>query len=54
MEQTTIEELAKILDRSKRAIELRLHKIEQEKYPLIKEDLKEKYEKAFGTKGKMF
>ena len=54
IEKTTIEELAKLFDRSKRAIELRLRKIEQEKEPLTKEDLKEEYEKAFGTKGKMF
>lgn len=54
MGKTSIEELAKLFDRSKRAIELRLRKIEQEKEPLTKEDLKEEYEKAFGTKGKMF
>jgi len=54
MEKTTIEELAKLFDRSKRAIELRIHKIEQENEPLKKEELKEEYEKAFGTKGKMF
>ena len=54
IEKTTIEELAKLFDRSKRAIELRLRKIEQEKEPLTKEEQKEEYEKAFGTKGKMF
>lgn len=36
IEKKTIEELAWIFDRSKRAIELRLHKIEQEKKPLTK------------------
>lgn len=53
-EKTTIEELSKLFNRSKRAIELRLHKIEQEKEPITKEKLKEEYKKALGTKGKMF
>lgn len=54
MEKTTFEELAKLFDRSKRAIELRLSKIAQEKEPLKKEELKEEYGKAFRTKGRMF
>ena len=54
MEKTTFEELAKLFDRSKRAIELRLSKIAQEKEPLKKEELKEEYGKAFRIKGRMF
>ena len=54
MERTTIEELSKHFNRSKRAIELRLSKLEQEKEPLTKEELKDEYEKAFRNNGIMF
>ena len=53
IEKTTIEELSKLFNRSKRAIELRLRKIVQEKEPLTKENLKEEYDKAFGSKIKL-
>lgn len=53
IEKTTIEELSKLFNRSKRAIELRLRKIEQEKEPLTKENLKVEYSKAFGLNKKM-
>ena len=49
-----IDELAKLFNRSRRAIELRLRKLEQEMKPLTKEDLKEEYDKAFGSKKQMF
>lgn len=52
MEKTTIEGLEKFFDRSRRAIELRLRKIEHEKESLTKEELKEEYNKAFGSKSK--
>ena len=53
-EKTTIEELAKLFNRSKRAIEYRLNKLVQEMEPMTKEKLKEEYDKAFGAKRKLF
>ena len=50
LEKTTIKELSEHFNRSRRAIELRLRKIEQEKDPLTKEDLKKEYNKALGIK----
>lgn len=53
-EKTTIDELAEQFNRSKRAIELRINKLVQEMEPLSKEELKEEYDKAFGSKKQMF
>ena len=53
-EKTTIDELAKLFNRSKRAIELRLHKLEQEMEPLTKKELREEYDKAFGLRSDIY
>ena len=53
IEKSTIEELSKLFNRSKRAIDLRLRKIEQEKEPLTKENLILEYNKVFGLNKKM-
>ena len=52
-EKATVEELSKLFNRSRRAIELRIRKLEQQKEPLTKEDLKEEYNKGFGLNKKM-
>lgn len=49
-EKTTIDDLAKLFNRSKRAIDLRIQKLGQEINPLTREKLRKEYDKAFGSK----
>ena len=54
VKKTTIDELAKLFNRSKRSIELRLRKLEQEMNPLTQEVQKNEYNKASGQNMKLF
>jgi diadenosine tetraphosphate (Ap4A) HIT family hydrolase len=53
-EKTSIDELAKLFNRSKRAIVLRLRKLEQKMEPQKKDELREEYDKGFDSKKQLF